>query len=244
MKKNRTTVALVLAVLCVSLLASGCNYKNTSKHHERKTRHEHTSSRDNDRNENTNSENRVLKGETMQATEVIIDIEEPEEPDSNEINSPYADPRTAFEQAQDYLTYMSFSRSELIDQLQYTHTYEDSVAAVEQLEAEGLVDWNEQAYNQAKHYIDSCGISRQELYDLLAGDYGYGYSASEANYALTRLEDENYVDWNEEAFESAVEYLEIDDFTRERMIYQLTSEFGGRFTEEQAEYAVDRLNLQ
>ena len=52
------------------------------------------------------------------------------------------------------------------------------------------------------------------------------------------------IDWNEQAVKSAETYNTAMSFDRAGIIEMLTSEFGGKFTKEQAEYAVDKLGLK
>lgn len=50
-------------------------------------------------------------------------------------------------------------------------------------------------------------------------------------------------DWNAEAVECAKNYLEMTSFSRQGLIDQLSSEYGDKFTVEQATYAADQVGL-
>ncbi|NLW13160.1 MAG: hypothetical protein GX037_01280, partial [Trueperella sp.] len=49
------------------------------------------------------------------------------------------------------------------------------------------------------------------------------------------------VDWNEQALQSAMDYRDMMDMSDSQIYDQLTSDYGGKFTPEQAQYAVDNL---
>lgn len=70
----------------------------------------------------------------------------------------------AIESAQDYLDYTAFSRSGLIDQLEYEgYTTKDATFAVDYLD----VNWNQQAATSAQDYLDYSSFSRTGLIDQL-----------------------------------------------------------------------------
>lgn len=79
-----------------------------------------------------------------------------------------------------YLSVLSFSRSGLIDQLEYEgFTNEEAVYAVDNCGA----DWNEQASKCAKHYLELMPFSRQELVDQLLYE---GFTQSQAEYGVSQ----------------------------------------------------------
>ncbi|GAC85910.1 hypothetical protein GP2_045_00250 [Gordonia paraffinivorans NBRC 108238] len=70
--------------------------------------------------------------------------------------------------ARDYLEISGFSRSGLIDQLEYEgFSTSDATAAVNQLEADGEVDWYEQAARTARSYREISPFSRKGLIEQL-----------------------------------------------------------------------------
>ncbi|MFK5584156.1 Ltp family lipoprotein [Serinicoccus sp. LYQ131] len=153
----------------------------------------------------------------------------------------------AYRQAESYLEFSAFSRQGLIDQLssEYGSQYpvEDAVFAIERLEAEGSVDWNDQALMQAESYLEFSAFSRQGLIDQLSSEHGSQYTVEQATGAVEALDAAGAVDWNVQAVRQAESYLEFSAFSRQALIDQLSSEYGSQFTVEQATHAVDTLGL-
>jgi hypothetical protein len=84
----------------------------------------------------------------------------------------------AREKAADYLAYSSFSRTGLIDQLEFEGFIEaDAVYAVDALD----VDWNEQAAEKAADYLDHSSFSRTGLIDQLEFE---GFTPAQAEYGV------------------------------------------------------------
>ena len=134
----------------------------------------------------------------------------------------------AREAAEGYLSFSSFSRSGLIEQLEFEgYSTEDSTYAVDILE----IDWNEQALGSAESYLDFSAFSRSGLIDQLEFE---GFSTDEATYGV----DQVGADWNEQAALSAESYLEFSSFSREGLIDQLVFE---GFSQEEAEYGVSQV---
>lgn len=94
---------------------------------------------------------------------------------------------------------------------------------------------HQQALKQAESYLAIMPFSYDGLYEQLTSEYGSGFPADAAQYALDNVD----VDWNAEAVEAAESYLETMPFSRDSLLDQLTSEYGSGFTPEQAQYAVD-----
>lgn len=99
------------------------------------------------------------------------------------------------------------------------------------------------AYRSAKQYLDYSAFSRSGLSQQLTSEYGEGFPAADAEFAIARLEAEGGVDWNAEAAESAKQYLDFSSFSRQGLLEQLTSQHGEGFTPEQAEYGVSTTGL-
>lgn len=88
--------------------------------------------------------------------------------------------KNALEKAYDYLNYSAFSRSGLIDQLEFEgYTTEEATYAVDHCGA----DWNEQAAKKAKQYLDYSSFSRSGLISQLEFE---GFSSSEAEYGASQ----------------------------------------------------------
>lgn len=96
----------------------------------------------------------------------------------------------------------------------------------------------------AINYLQFTAFSREGLINQLSSEYGDGYSLDEATFAVNFLENHNLVDWEEQAIKSAKHYLSFTAFSRKGLINQLSSEYGERFTEEQASKAVAYLEGQ
>ena len=87
----------------------------------------------------------------------------------------------AVESAISYLEYSAFSRSGLIDQLEYEgYSESDATYAVDSLD----VDWNEQAAKSAESYLEYSSFSRSGLIDQLMYE---GFSASQAEYGVSQV---------------------------------------------------------
>ncbi|MGI6020188.1 MAG: Ltp family lipoprotein [Lachnospiraceae bacterium] len=99
----------------------------------------------------------------------------------------------AIESAQSYLSFSGFSKLGLIDQLTSEYgeqfTREEADSAVQYLEENSLVNWNDEAVESAQSYLDFSAFSRNELYDQLTGEYGDQYTPEQAEYALTQVYD-------------------------------------------------------
>ena len=133
--------------------------------------------------------------------------------------------RNALSKAKQYLSFMAFSHSGLVDQLKYEgYTEEEATYGADNCGA----DWNAQAAKKARSYIDLMAFSRQGLIDQLEYD---GFTQSEATYGA----DSCGADWNEQAAKKAQSYLDLMNFSRQGLIDQL--KYDG-FTQAQAEYGV------
>ena len=88
---------------------------------------------------------------------------------------------TATAAAQNYLSFMSFSRSGLISQLEYDgYSSADATAAVDGLS----VDYAQQAGSSAQGYLEMMPMSRAELIDQLIQD---GYTPEQAAAGADRV---------------------------------------------------------
>ena len=170
----------------------------------------------------------------------------------------------AAKQAQSYLDYSSFSKQGLIDQLTSEYgglfTEEQAEYAIKAIGYDGqnegldnsttgsasdsgMTMAQQQAVAQAQSYLNFSAFSRQGLIDQLASQYGGQFEQTDAEYAVKYLEDNGLVDWNEQAVKSAQAYLNVSSFSKDGLIEQLSSEYGGQFTREQAEYAASQVGF-
>lgn len=89
--------------------------------------------------------------------------------------------QNAQEQARSYLELTGFSRSGLIDQLEYEgYTTEDATYAVDSLN----VDWNAQAAQKAQEYLELTSFSRDGLIDQLEYE---GFTPEQAEAGVTAV---------------------------------------------------------
>jgi len=89
--------------------------------------------------------------------------------------------RNATAKAQDYLSFMGFSRQGLIEQLQYEgYSPEDATFGADNAGA----DWNAEAAEKARDYLDSMAFSRDGLYDQLEYE---GFTPEQIAFALAAV---------------------------------------------------------
>ena len=81
-------------------------------------------------------------------------------------------------------------------------------------------------------------MSKSGIYKQLTSEYGEGFTAEEAQYAIDNI----VVDWNANALEKAKSYQTTMNMSKSRIYEQLTSEYGEGFTAEEAQYAIDHLD--
>jgi host cell surface-exposed lipoprotein/uncharacterized protein DUF2510 len=86
----------------------------------------------------------------------------------------------AIAKAKSYLGFTGFSKQGLIEQLEYDKfSTADATFAVEQIEATGGVNWNEQAVKKAKSYLSFTSFSKDGLINQLEYD---GFTPDQAQY--------------------------------------------------------------
>lgn len=93
------------------------------------------------------------------------------------------------------------------------------------------------ALASAESYLSFTSFSKAGLYDQLTSEYGEGFPADAAQYAIDNLE----VDWAEQALLAAETYYYEMDMSKAAVYEQLVSEYGEGFTEAEADYAVGQL---
>lgn len=78
------------------------------------------------------------------------------------------------------------------------------------------------------------------LFKQLTSSYGSGFSASDANFAISYL----HPDWDAQAVLAAKSYLSLGSgFSASSLLQQLTSSYGSGFTYSQAEYALQQVGM-
>ena len=94
------------------------------------------------------------------------------------------------------------------------------------------------ALRKAQSYSDMMHMSKAGVYDQLTSEYGEGFSAEAAEYAVGHVE----ADWNANALEKARSYRDMMSMSPSAIHDQLTSEYGEKFTQEEADYAIEHLD--
>lgn len=99
------------------------------------------------------------------------------------------------------------------------------------------------AVRSAQSYLSHSGFSRAGLINQLTSEYGEAFAPEDAEFGVAHLEQSGQVDWNQEAVQSAESYLRSSGFSRQGLFRQLTSQYGERFTADQANFALDTVGL-
>ena len=129
-------------------------------------------------------------------TSVETVAEEPEtEAPETKAPDPTADmtmaQKNAYNAGLNYIDLMPFSKQGLIDQLssEYGDGYDkaDAEAAVEAIEKNGLVDWNEEAVEAAQNYLDTMSFSKEGLIEQLESSYGDNFTHEQAVQAVEKV---------------------------------------------------------
>lgn len=109
----------------------------------------------------------------------------PSAPTASEPATPNFTPgqRNAIDKAEGLLDYTAFSKQGLIEQLEYSKfSTADATFAVENIEGNGGVDWNEQAVRKAQSLLDYTSFSL----DGLVGQLEYsGFTPSQAQHGAS-----------------------------------------------------------
>lgn len=96
--------------------------------------------------------------------------------------------QNALKAAENYISFMPFSKKGLYDQLtsEYGNGYSHEAAqfAIDNLE----VDYKEMALESARNYQDFMPMSDNELYRQLTSEYGEQFTHEEAQYAIDNLD--------------------------------------------------------
>jgi beta-lactam-binding protein with PASTA domain len=94
------------------------------------------------------------------------------------------------------------------------------------------------ALKKAESYSNSMHMSKRGIYKQLTSEYGEGFTAEEAQYAIDNMK----ADWNANALAKAKSYQTSMSMSKSAIYNQLTSEYGEEFTAEEAQYAIDHLD--
>lgn len=91
---------------------------------------------------------------------------------------------------------------------------------------------------KAESYSKTMHMSKKGIYDQLTSEYGEGFPADAAQYAIDNLQ----ADYKANALAKAKSYQENMHMSKNAIYEQLISEYGEQFTKEEAQYAIDHLN--
>jgi hypothetical protein len=128
---------------------------------------------------------------TAAAAPVPAEPETPAKPAEPEKPAMTTAQSSAVRSAESYLSFSAFSRVGLTEQLtsEYGEGFmpEDAEFAIAYLESTGAVDWNQEAAESAKSYLDFQGFSRDGLYEQLTSEYGEAFTPDQANFGLAAV---------------------------------------------------------
>lgn len=94
------------------------------------------------------------------------------------------------------------------------------------------------ALKKAESYSNMMHMSKKGIYDQLVSEYGEGFAADAAQYAIDNIN----ADWNANALAKAKSYRDTMSMSKNAIYEQLVSEYGEQFTAEEAQYAIDHLD--
>lgn len=97
--------------------------------------------------------------------------------------------KVALKKANDYLSFMPFSKQGLFDQLTSEYGEKFPADAAQYAVDNVKTDWNKNALRAATTYRNKMHMSRAGIYDQLISEYGDRYTASEAQFAVDHLPD-------------------------------------------------------
>ncbi len=93
------------------------------------------------------------------------------------------------------------------------------------------------AISKAIDYSNMMYMSKASIYDQLISQYGEGFTAEAAQYAVDNMD----ADWNSNALQKAKDYSDTMHMSRASIYDQLVSDYGEKFTPSETQYAVDNL---
>lgn len=162
----KTVLGLIGVIFLIGFVSSQCNSKDSTT----------SSSSSSSSRTSSSPETSVTFSKTFTPSAVAPTTTEPEKPSFT------PGQQNAIAKAESYLNYTSFSKQGLIDQLKFDDfSVADATFAVENVEANGGVDWNEQAVKKAKSYLDYTSFSKSGLIEQLESD---DFTPSQAEYGV------------------------------------------------------------
>ncbi len=113
----------------------------------------------------------------------------------------------------------------------------DNITVVYSLGKEPTTE-EKNALKKAESYSSTMHMSKSGIYKQLTSEYGEGFTAEAAQYAIDNIQ----ADWNANALAKAKSYQSTMHMSKQNIYKQLTSEYGEGFTAEEAQYAIDHLD--
>lgn len=104
--------------------------------------------------------------------------------------------------------------------------------------SKGITSEQSNALAMAESYSDSQHLSKNDIYDQLVSPYGGKFNPSDAKFAVDNIAG---VNWDQNALETAKKYSNDLHLSKNDIYDQLVSKYGGKFTSEQANYAINHL---
>lgn len=157
--------------------------------------------------------------------------------------------RSALREAKSYDRIMSMSKQGLHDQLTSEYGGQFSAEAAQYAVDNVGADWNANALEQAESYQDTMNMSPSAIHDQLTSQYGGQFTQAEADYALANLNgggtgaaqsNDGTPTEHSSALAQAETYADMD-MSKQGVYDQLVSEYGGQFSADAAQYAIDNL---
>lgn len=150
------------------------------------------------------------------------------------------DHANALIRAKRYASRMHMSKQRVSEQLtsEYGEKFSETAAkyAIDNLKG---IDWNANALAKGTTYAKRMKMSKQKIFDQLTSQYGEKFTEQEGQYAVDNLKN---IDWNANALVKAKRYQNNQAMSPDRIRDQLTSEYGEKFTVQEADYAIQHLN--
>lgn len=128
----------------------------------------------------------------VESPEFMDDVSLPDMPEHDvDLSGMTLSQQNAVKTALNYVDLMAFSKEGLIEQIssEYADGFprEDAEFAVSYLEKNKLVDWNVEAAQCARNYLDIMSFSRDGLYQQMTSESGDKFTKEQAEYALSQV---------------------------------------------------------
>lgn len=182
-KKSRVIIGFILILVSMPIMSNSDNDVDVIENNSVSEKVEEVAEENTDVVEEENQGEPEVQEEQIESQPVqeepepaIEEVSKPEVDNSVEVYQPTLGERQALLSAQNYLEYTAFSRSGLIEQLEYEgYSSQEAEYALGQLS----VNWNQQAALSAENYLEYSAFSRSGLIEQLQYE---GFTRSQAEY--------------------------------------------------------------